>query len=176
MRRGGHGNAPVSGAGAETGEAEGSGRGGAEEQAERRGRRGASGGGEDRGRGGHGDSGRRRCGIETERRAAGERAEWSGSARQVSERSGAVHRARADVRVMTSGAGWSRAREGSHGPWMDGDEECGRRIDVEKELELRADLSYLPPPSSVRDGVRSRSEAAQILRGCLRGTTATAWV
>jgi len=99
--RGGHGNATAPGADAETGDAEGSGRGGTAAQAEKRGPRGTS-GGEDRAPGGHGGSWSRR----DEASSGRWKAEWSGSARQVSEQSGVV-------RVMKSGAGWtSRARDG----------------------------------------------------------------
>ena len=93
IRRDGHGNATVPGSGTKSGDAEGSGRGDTTAQAEKRGPRGTS-GGEDRAPGGHGGSWSRR----DEASSGRWKAEWSGSARQVSEQSGVV-------RVMKSGAG-----------------------------------------------------------------------
>jgi hypothetical protein len=122
-------------------DAEGIGRGGAAAQAEKRGPRGAS-GGEDRASGGHGVRG-----ADETRQAAGGEAEWSGSARQVSEQSrvhvcGAGDEERSGVDESCPG------RKPAEGCRWNGLGGCGRRrADVERSWSCRRTC---PTPAEIR--------------------------
>jgi hypothetical protein len=126
VRRGSHSYVTATRADAETGEANGGSRGCAAAQAEKRDSRGSR-GGQGRGRSGHGVRGR------DEAESRGEQRGKRSGERQASD-------ACASVRVMKSVyLARLRSRHGEPSQQKHGE---GRPADVERSLELRADLCY----------------------------------